>query len=191
MTWAEPSLGIGRDLQAHPTAMGSEMAAEDPLALPKAGAFSSDAATSGFNPLKDYDYAIFTQWVFANWVSRMRTLIRSTGSEQLITVGQDEGGVAGRVSPAFYSPQIDFTADHTWWDYDAILWASLAPKLPGKPMLIQETGEQRRLTLDDQLRFSVQIGGVATGAQDCHRICTGSRRAGVGVECEREHGQRQ
>lgn len=155
--WAEPSLGIGRDLQAHPTAMGSEMAAEDPLAPPKAGAFSSDAATSGFNPLKDYDYAIFTQWVFANWVSRMRTLIRSTGSEQLITVGQDEGGVAGRVSPAFYSPQIDFTADHTWWDYDAILWASLAPKLPGKPMLIQETGEQRRLTLDDQLRFSVQI----------------------------------
>jgi hypothetical protein len=87
----------------------------------------------------------------------MRTLIRSTGSEQLITVGQDEGGVAGRVSPAFYSPQIDFTADHTWWDYDAILWASLAPKLPGKPMLIQETGEQRRLTLDGQMRFSAQV----------------------------------
>jgi hypothetical protein len=155
--WAEPSLGIGRDLQAHPTAMGAEMAAEDPLALPKAGAFSPDAATSGFNPLKDYDYALFTQWVFTNWVSRMRTLIRSTGSEQLITVGQDEGGVAGRVSPAFYSPQIDFTAVHTWWDYDAILWASLAPKLPGKPMLVQETGEQRRLTLDGQMRFSVQV----------------------------------
>ena len=129
---------------------------QDPLALPKAGAFSSDAATSGFNPLKDYDYALFTQSVFTGWVKTMRALIRSTGSEQLITVGQDEGGVAGRVSPAFYSPQIDFTADHTWWDYDAILWASLAPKFPGKPMLIQETGEQRRLTLDGQLRFSVQ-----------------------------------
>ena len=155
--WAEPSLGIGRDLEAHPTAMGTEMAAEDPLALPKAGAFSPDAVTSGFNPLKDYDYALFTQSVFTSWVSRMRTLIRSTGSEQLITVGQDEGGVAGRVSPAFYSPQIDFTAVHTWWDYDAILWASLAPKLPGKPMLVQETGEQRRLTLDGQMRFSAQV----------------------------------
>jgi len=155
--WAEPSLGIGRDLQARPTAMSAEMAAEDPLALPKAGALSPDVVRSGLNPLKDYDYALFTQWVFTNWVDRMRTLIRSTGSEQLVTVGQDEGGVGGRVSPAFYSPQIDFTEDHTWWDYDAILWASLAPKFPGKPMLIQETGEQRRLTLDDQLRFSVQV----------------------------------
>jgi hypothetical protein len=154
--WAEPSLGIGRDLQARPTAMDTEMAAEDPLALPKAGSLSPDAVRSGFNPLKDYDYALFTQWVLANWVNRMRTLIRSNGSEQLVTVGQDEGGVGGRVSPAFYSSQIDFTADHTWWDYDAILWASLAPKFPGKPMLIQETGEQRRLTLDNQLRFSAQ-----------------------------------
>jgi hypothetical protein len=74
-------------------------------------------------------------------------------------VGQDEGGVAGRVSPAFYSPFLDFTADHTWWDYDAILWASLAPKFADKPLLIQETGEQRRLTLDDHLRFSAEIEG--------------------------------
>jgi hypothetical protein len=155
--WAEPSLGIGRDLQARSTALEPEKAAEDPFALPRPGAFSPDAVRSGFNPLKNYDYTLFTQGVFANWVNRMRTLIRSTGSEQLVTVGQDEGGVAGRVSPAFYSPQIDFTADHTWWDYDAILWASLAPKFPGKPMLIQETGEQRRLTMDGQLRLSAQV----------------------------------
>lgn len=155
--WAEPSLGIGRDLQAWPTATAPETAAADPLALPRPGAFQPDAVRSGFNPLKVYDYTLFTQWVFANWVSEMRGMIRGTGSTQLITVGQDEGGVAGRVSPAFYSPLIDFTADHTWWDYDAILWASLAPKFPGKPMLIQETGEQRRLTLDDQLRFNAKV----------------------------------
>ena len=41
--WAEPSLGMGRDLQARPTAMGTGMSAEDPFALPKAGAFSPDA----------------------------------------------------------------------------------------------------------------------------------------------------
>jgi hypothetical protein len=155
--WAEPSLGIGRDLQSNPNAMNPETAAQDPFALPKAGAFSPDAVRNGFNPLKGYDYAVFTQWVFANWLSEMQALIRGTGSQQLITVGQDEGGVAGRVSPAFYSPLIDFTADHTWWDYDAILWASLAPKFAGKPLLIQETGEQRRLTLDDQLRLSAQM----------------------------------
>jgi len=157
--WAEPSLGIGRDLQAHPTAMSPAMAAQDPLALPRPGAFQSDAVRSGFNPLKVYDYTLFTQSVFANWVREMRDLIRGTGSTQLITVGQDEGGVGGRVSPAFYSPSLDFTADHTWWDYDAALWGSLAPKFPGKPMLIQETGEQRRLTMDDQLRFSAEMEG--------------------------------
>ena len=69
---------------------------------PKAGAFSPDAVRSGFNPLKDYDYALFAQSVFTNWVSQLRTMIRGTGSEQLITVGQDEGGIAGRPSPAFY-----------------------------------------------------------------------------------------
>ena len=155
--WAEPSLGIGRDLQAQPTATAPEIAGQDPLALPKVGAFQPDAVRSGFNPLKVYDYTLLTQSIFAGWVKQMRALIRSTGSQQLITVGQDEGGVAGRVSPAFYSPFLDFTADHTWWDFDAILWASLEPKMPGKPMLIQETGEQRRLTLDDRLRFSAEI----------------------------------
>ena len=171
--WAEPSLGIGRDLQAQPTTTAPEVAGQDPMALPKAGAFQPDAVRSGFNPLKVYDYTLLTQSIFAGWVKQMRELIRSSGShptvptpgtsgtpvQQLITVGQDEGGVAGRVSPAFYSPFIDFTADHTWWDYDEILWASLAPKFPGKPLLIQETGEQRRLTLDDHLRFSPEVEG--------------------------------
>jgi hypothetical protein len=155
--WAEPSLGIGRDLQVQPTATAPEVAGQDPMALPKAGAFQPDAVRSGFNPLKVYDYTLFTQSVFADWVMKMRDLIRTTGSQQLITVGQDEGGVAGRVTPAFYGPFLDFTADHTWWDYDAILWASLAPKLADKPLLIQETGEQRRLTLDDHLRFSPDL----------------------------------
>jgi len=157
--WTEPSLGMGRDLQSSPTAIAPEVAAQDPFALPKPGAFSADAVRNGFNPLKNYDYALFTQWVFTSWAERMRATIRGTGSEQLITVGQDEGGVGGRVSPAFYSPVVDFTADHTWWDYDAILWASLAAKFPGKPMLIQETGEQRRLTIDDHLRFSAEVEG--------------------------------
>jgi hypothetical protein len=31
--------------------------------------------------------------------------------------------------------------------------------MPGKPLLIQETGEQRRLTLDDHLRFSPEVEG--------------------------------
>ena len=152
--WAEPSFGIGRNLQLHPTTESPETAPQDPFALPAAGAFGFDAVRSGYNPLKVYDYFLFTQSIFVDWVRRTRDLIRTQGSTQLITVGQEENGVAMRLSPAFYEQLVDFTADHTWWDFDAILWASLAAKFPGKPMLIQETGEQRRLTQDDHLRLS-------------------------------------
>jgi hypothetical protein len=157
--WAEPSFGIGRALQSKPTAVPPEVAAQDPFSLPKAGAFSADAVRSGYNTLKVYDYYLFTQSVFSNWVARQRATIRSTGSTQLVTVGQDEGGVAGRLSPAFFSPFVSFTCDHTWWDYDAILWASLAAKFPGKPMMIQEMGEQRRMMQDGHLRLSPQEEG--------------------------------
>jgi len=154
--WAEPGFGIGRNLQLHPTTTPPEVAAQDPFAQPAAGAWGFDAVRSGYNPLKVYDYYLFTQSIFTDWVRRTRDLIRAQGSAQLITVGQEENGVAGRLSPAFYSQLIDFTADHTWWDFDAILWASLAAKFPGKPMLIQETGEQRRLTQDDHLRLTTE-----------------------------------
>ncbi len=157
--WAEPSFGIGRDLQLQPSSTSPEVSAQDPFALPKAGAWNFDSVRSGFNPLKVYDYYLFTQDTFADWVKRTKDVIRSTGSQQLITVGQEEYGVASRLSPAFYSQLIDFTADHTWWDFDGSLWASLAAKFPGKPMLIQETGEQRRLLPDDHLRFSAQEEG--------------------------------
>jgi hypothetical protein len=154
--WAEPSFGIGRALQSHPTATEPEAAAADPFALPEAEAFDPDAVRGGHNLLKGYDYDLFTQWVFRDWVQHLRDAIRGAGSNQLITVGQDEGGVAGRVSPAFFSPDVSFTATHTWWDFDSILWAGLAAKMPGKPMLVQEMGEQRRLTQDDRLRLSAE-----------------------------------
>lgn len=152
--WAEPQFGIGRRLQSSPTSTRPESAAQNALDLPKMGDLDADAVRSGFNPLKVYDYFLFTQSMFRSWVERQQQTIRAAGSQQLITVGQDEGGVAGRVSPMFFSPDVSFTATHTWWDFDSILWAGLSAKMPGKPMLVQETGEQRRLTQDDHLRLS-------------------------------------
>ena len=152
--WAEPSFGIGRQNQPQDASIPPEIQAANPLALPKAGAFDVDGVRAGNNPLKVYDYYLFTQSIFDSWVRQIRGVIRANGSRQLITVGQEENGVGNRLSPAFYSPLIDFTADHTWWNFDAILWASLAAKFPGKPMLIQETGEQLRLTQDYHLRLS-------------------------------------
>jgi hypothetical protein len=154
--WAEPSFGVGRALQAKPTDVPPEVAAPDPYALPTPAAFAPDGVRGGANPLKVYDYVLFTQSFFDDWVKHERATIREAGSKQLVTVGQDEGGVAGRVSPAFFSPDVSFTTTHAWWDFDSVLWAALSAKMPDEPMLIQEMGEQRRLNQDDQLRLSPQ-----------------------------------
>jgi hypothetical protein len=157
--WAEPSFGVGRALQSRPTATPPTVSAQDPFALPEAGAFAFDGVRSGYNPLKVYDYFLFTQSIFVDWIARQRATISAFGSSQLMTVGQDEGGTSGRLSPAFFSPKVSFTTDHTWWDFDSILWASLAAKMPDKPMLVQEMGEQRRLMQDDHLRLSPEEEG--------------------------------
>jgi hypothetical protein len=67
-------------------------------------------------------------------------------------VGQDEGGIQDRLSPAFWGSAVDFTTNHSWWQNDYILWDSLAAKQPGEAMLIQETGLQRELNLDEIAR---------------------------------------
>jgi hypothetical protein len=103
---------------------------------------------NGHNSLKIYDYEMFAQESFAGWVRAMGDGIRDAGSRQLITVGQDEGGFVDRLSPAYFSPYVDFTTNHSWWQNDSILWDSLVAKQPGKAMLIQETGLQRELNLD-------------------------------------------
>ncbi|MGD0731373.1 MAG: hypothetical protein ABR956_08910 [Terracidiphilus sp.] len=157
--WSEPSLGMGRALQSKPTATSPAVAPADPFALPDAGAFAYDGVRFGNNPLKVYDYFLFTQSVFTDWAARQRATIRAAGSNQLITAGQDEAGVSQRLSPAFFSPQVDFTAIHSWWDFDGILWAALASKLPGKPVLTQETGEMRRLMQDNHLRLTPEEEG--------------------------------
>src|SRR5260370_39561203 len=51
----------------------------------------------GHNSLKVYDFFLFAQDTFSNWVQNMRNTVRGTGSPQLITVGQDEGGIQDRL----------------------------------------------------------------------------------------------
>jgi len=107
---------------------------------------------NGRNSLRTYDYEMFAQESFANWVRILREAIRDAGSQQLITIGQDEGGFQDRPSPAFFGSSVDFTTNHSWWQNDSILWDSLVAKQPGKAMLIQETGLQRELNLDETSR---------------------------------------
>ena len=124
------------------------------ISLPGELEFSSRGMYVGHNSLRVYDYFLFAQDTFADWVRAMREKIRATGSQQLITVGQDEGGVRDRLSPAFYGPAVDFTTNHSWWGNDSLLWDSLTAKQPGETMLIQETGLQREINLDESARFT-------------------------------------
>ena len=96
-----------------------------------------------------YDFDLFSQEVFAHWVHDMREVVRAAGSRQLVTVGQDEGGLEDRPSPAFWGEQASFSTNHSWWKLDDSLWDSLFAKQPGETLLIQETGLQRELNMDE------------------------------------------
>ncbi len=122
------------------------------ILLPEDIDFAPRGMYNGRNSLRIYDYEMFAQEGFANWVRTMREGIRQAGSQQLITIGQDEGGFQDRLSPAFFGSSVDFTTNHSWWQNDSILWDSLVAKQPGKAMLIQETGLQRELNLDETSR---------------------------------------
>jgi hypothetical protein len=134
--------------------------AEGYISVPGEAEFNPRSMYSGPNSLKLYDYYLFAQESFAEWARAMRTVIRATGSQQPITVGQDEGGFADRLSPAFFGPAVDFTTNHSWWQNDSLLWDSLVAKQPGLAMLIQETGLQRELTLDEIARRTVDNEGM-------------------------------
>lgn len=123
-----------------------------PVHLPTDLEFTPRGTYVGQNSLKLYDFWRFAQESFASWVKGMRRIIRAVGSTQLITVGQDEGGYLDRLFPGFFTDAIDFTTNHSWWQNDSLLWDSLVAKQPGTAMLIQETGLQRELALDEIAR---------------------------------------
>ena len=130
-------------------------AIEGSVPPPSDAEFWSRGVYAGHNPLRVYDYFRFAQGTFSDWAHGLRDAIRATGSRQLITIGQDEGGVQDRLSPAYWSKATDFTTNHSWWQNDALLWDSLAAKQPGQAMLIQETGLQRELYPDERARRSL------------------------------------
>ena len=135
-------------------------AIEGTVSLPEEAEFAPRGMYAGHNSLKVYDYYLFAQDVFANWVRTMHEAIRSTGSQQLVTVGQDEGGIQDRLSPAYWGEFVDFTTNHSWWLNDYVLWDSVLAKQPGKTLLIQETGLQRELNLDETARRTPENEGA-------------------------------
>jgi hypothetical protein len=74
------------------------------ISLPQELEFSSRGMYVGHNSLRVYDYFLFAQETFVEWVRDMRDKIRATGSHQLFTVGQDEGGVRAGSRPPSTRP---------------------------------------------------------------------------------------
>jgi hypothetical protein len=129
-----------------------------PIPVPREDEFSPRAVYGtmrGANSLKIHDFSLFAQQQFLNWVVDLRAAIRATGSQQLVTVGQDEAGGREGLNPSFFSDAIDFTSMHPWWQLDAMLWDMLTAKQPGRALLEQEVGIGRQLRIDGTVRRSM------------------------------------
>ncbi|MGD0619390.1 MAG: beta-galactosidase [Bryobacteraceae bacterium] len=156
--WLEKKYTDIRRLAAAWRVTPDELGAFDSVPLPDI----ADLALNRYDNTKEVravDYNLFAQDMFTQWVHSMVTAIRSTGSRQLIDVGQDEGGVADRVLNQFYGGAgVSFTTNHTYWRDDALLWDSIAAKRPGVPNISGETGYQPVWAPDGAWRYDEVTG---------------------------------
>ena len=124
-------------------------APDEGTSLPSLDDFTDRNLFGALRPRKAADYKRFSQDMFKGWVRQMTDALRSNGNrEQLITVGQDEGGLSERPNPLFFGRSVDFTCMHTWWNNDAQAWDAVLSMLPDRPMLVEETGMMRYERVD-------------------------------------------
>ena len=130
----------------------------DNIPLPAAADLTYERSGNA-RQIRALDYNLFAQDMFSHWVQSMVAVIRQSGSNQLVNVGQDEGGITNRVLNQFYgSSGVAFTTNHTYWQDDALLWDSVAAKLPGMPNITGETGYQPVWTADGSWRYDEFTG---------------------------------
>ncbi|WLT30443.1 hypothetical protein [Geothrix sp. PMB-07] len=121
---------------------------EDVFGLPRPEELAYVAFKEGKRPRKTGEFRLFTQDVFTHWADTMRKVLRDAGGQVLVTVGQDEAGLLASPAQQLMAPALDYTAIHSWWATDDLLWDGAAAKVPEKPMLAQETGMMRLETMD-------------------------------------------
>jgi hypothetical protein len=148
----------------------------DSIDLPALEDFSDQNIFDKTHPLPVLEYHLFAQDMFNRWVREISSAIRANGNpHQLITVGQDEGGLSNQPSPLFHDQVVDFTCVHNWWLNDDLLWDSLLTKSPLKPNLVEESGimfyesmrrmpgrteEQARNLLERKMAFAMGANGA-------------------------------
>jgi hypothetical protein len=147
----------------------------DLLAVPRPEDLATAPVKDGHRPRKALAFRRFTQDVVAAWAADLRAVLREAGGDPLVTLGQDESGLADSPTQQALAPSLDYTAIHSWWQNDHLLWDGVAAKVPEKPMLVQETGLMRLEDLDgvpwrtpaaaaELLERKVALGFAARGA---------------------------
>lgn len=117
---------------------------DEAIDLPLEADFGDRWVLADARPFRALDWLRFSQDAFAEWAADLRGALRDSGVRTPVTVGQDEGGLLQRPAPALHAGAVDFTSMHTWWFEDALLADALCAKVPGKPLLVSETGIMRR-----------------------------------------------
>jgi hypothetical protein len=120
----------------------------DPLSVPRPEDFTQAAVQVARRPRKVRDFQEFAQDVVSGWAAHLRDVLHAAGGDPLVTLGQDEGGIYERPAQQLLASSLDYTAVHTWWKNDDLLWDGVTTKVPEKPSLHQETGLMRLEDLD-------------------------------------------
>ncbi|HWO09747.1 MAG TPA: hypothetical protein VNN80_09720, partial [Polyangiaceae bacterium] len=115
---------------------------------PRDDEFGHHVIREGRRPRKVRDFREYTQDAVAAWAHASREVLRAAGNGPLVTLGQDEGGSGDRPAQQIMGELLDYTAVHTWWNNDDLLWDGVVTKLPERASVHQETGLMRLEDLD-------------------------------------------
>jgi hypothetical protein len=108
--------------------------------VPRADEVGYNFLREGRRSRKVRDFFEFTQVAAARWAATRRDVLKAAGGDALVTLGQDEGGTGTRPAQLLHADSVDYTAVHTWWRNDDLLWDGVMTKPLGKPNVHQETG---------------------------------------------------
>jgi hypothetical protein len=113
---------------------------DDVLGVPGADEIGYGYLREHRRPRKVRDFFEFTQAAAAWWAANLREALEAAGGDVLVTLGQDEGGAGTRPAQLLHADSVDYTAIHTWWGNDDLLWDGFMTKSAAKPNVHQETG---------------------------------------------------
>jgi hypothetical protein len=157
-----------RDRELGPGALG---------APPRDDEFGHHVIREGRRPRKVRDFREFTQDAVAHWAAELREVLRAAGDNPLVTLGQDEGGTGDRPTQQLMGEFLDYTAVHTWWNNDDLLWDGVVTKHLDRASLHQETGLMRLEDVDGTPWRSPEMAGLVLERKVAHAFA--ARGAGV------------